>query len=237
MYETIELNNKENYNEIVLNRPHKLNALSERMVYDLHDALLNLTKSSPKILLIRGHGDSFCSGHDLSEPVDLTDEQKMLNYLKKMQEITKLIVQYEAPVISALQGYALGAGFEIALNSDLIYAASNTKIGFPELKIGLSITQGSSYFLPKKLGLQKAKELLYFGHNIGSQEAKEIGLFNEVFEENEMMEKVLEKINILSERSLKSINIVNGLLHEGYSGTLEKSLDNEMNALIQLYSE
>src|SRR5690625_1336989 len=237
MYKTIEMNSKENYNEIVLNRPQKLNALSEQMVYDLHDALSNLIKSSPKILLIRGHGDSFCSGHDLSEPVDLTDEQKMMAYLNKMQEITKLIVQYEAPVISALHGYALGAGFEIALNSDLIYASSNTKIGFPELKIGLSITQGSSYFLPKKLGLQKVKELLYFGENIEAKEAHELGLFNEVFAENELLEKVIDKINVLSERSLKSINTVNQLLHESYSGTLEESLDSEIRALIKLYSE
>ncbi len=237
MYETIELNSNEIYNEIVLNRPEKLNALSERMVNDLHEALSYLANSPPKMVLIRGNGDSFCSGHDINEGVDLTDQAKVMNYLNKMQEITKLIVAFKAPVISMIHGYTLGAGFEIALNSDLIYAAKDTKIGFPELKVGLSITQGSSYFLVKKVGLLKAKELLFFGENILAEDAKNIGLINDIYEKHELLAKVREKILTLGERPLASMSIVKNLLHEGYSGTLEASLENEINALVKIYSE
>src|SRR5690606_9536948 len=95
------------------------------MIDDLHAALKQLQDSTPKILLIRGEGGSFCSGHDLSTPVNFASVAEAEAELSKLQDITRLIVTYQAPVIAALHGYALGAGCEIALNCDLLYAAEN----------------------------------------------------------------------------------------------------------------
>src|SRR5690625_3397346 len=199
MQDTIIIDESTTFYEITLNRPEKLNALSKQMVFNLHEALSQLKDKPPKALLLKGAGTSFCSGQDLNATVDFSDLQKAEEFLWTMQEITTMIIEFPAPVISAIQGYALGAGFEIALNSDLIYAADDAVLGFPELKVGLSITQGSSYFLPKKVGLLKAKELLFFSENITAQEAKELGLINSIFKQEELFEKVEEKINILNE--------------------------------------
>lgn len=237
LYETIELNETEKYYEILLNRPHKLNALSPQMSNDLHAALTKLCNSPAKILLIRGAGDSFCSGHDLSTAVDFATVEEAKTELRKLQEITKMIIDYPAPVIAALHGYALGAGFEIALNCDLLYAAENTTLGFPELKVGLSITQGSSFLLPRLVGLFKAKELIFYSKQIKAEEAYELGLINAIYEDEQFLDQVYENIEKLQGMSLAFLAEIKKLLNKGMENSLDGSLQEEVNTLLNLLSE
>src|SRR5690625_3537282 len=190
------------------------------MVTEMHTALMELKDKPPKILLLTGAGTSFCSGHDLSTPPSFSDAISIQTFLQKMQEITTTLVRFPAPVITAIQGYALGAGLEIAMNSDLIYAANDAVLRFPELEVGLSITQGSSYFLPRKVSLQKAKELLYFGEEINAKEAKELGFINEFFPTDTLLKEVHQFIEKLNEKPVHALSSVKNLLNRGAETTL-----------------
>lgn len=219
---------------LILNRPEKLNALSPELVQELYDSLQRLQEELPPLLVIKGAGTSFCSGHDLSFPTPSPDDLEQLEGVEKLQKITECIVNFPSPVIAQVSGYALGAGCEIALNCDLIYASDNAVFGFPELKVGLSITQGSSYFLPRAVGLPKAKELLFFSQTISAEKALELRLINEVFPENELVSQVEEKLLFLSKNSAAALKAIKKLFNAGNESTINESLKLEVEELVKL---
>ncbi|MFD2131838.1 enoyl-CoA hydratase/isomerase family protein [Pseudogracilibacillus auburnensis] len=236
MYETIKLKESLTNYTIIFNRPEKLNALSEQMIEELHATLLHVKEKNPKVLLLKGEGTSFCTGHDVNSSISFANEEDAMNKLGKLQEITSIITNYPAPVVAALHGYALGAGFEIALNCDLLYASDQAIFGFPELEVGLSITQGTSYFLPRAIGLTKSKEFIFFSEKITAQKAKELSLINEVFNDDHLFESVNKKIDILSKKSLFALNEVKQLLNNGMNASLDHSLKHEITTLSKLLS-
>lgn len=234
MYETIQIIETVSHHEIILNRPDKRNALSPQLVDELHDALTILTAKEPKLLLLKGAGTSFSSGHDLDTDLSQVDAKQLYKQLVQLQEITQMIVDYPAPVIAAVCGYALGAGCEIALNCDLIFAADDAVFGFPEMEVGLSITQGSSYFLPRIVGIAKAKELIFFSQRITAQQALELRLINAIYNKDTFFEKVHENIQELSKSRLEALAHVKKLFHYGQAHSLEKSIDKEMDTIVAL---
>lgn len=236
MYETIKLKESLTNYTIIFNRPEKLNALSEQMIEELHATLLHLKDKTPMVLLLKGEGTSFCTGHDVSSSISFANEEDAMNKLGKLQEITSMITNYPAPVVAALHGYALGAGFEIALNCDLLYASDQAIFGFPELEVGLSITQGTSYFLPRAVGLTKSKEFIFFSEKITAQKAKELSLINEIFNDDHLFESVNKKIEILSKKSLFALNEAKQLLNSGMNASLDHSLKHEITTLSKLLS-
>lgn len=207
--------------------------MNEVMVDELSETLENLSKDPYGILLISGEGTSFSSGQDVSEstPVDAAGLEK---YINQMQKITSLITSYPLPVVAKVQGYALGAGCEIALNADLIYAAEDAVFGFPELKVGLSITQGSSFFLPRLVGLQKAKEWIYFSQNITAKEMHELQVVNELIEKEELEKEVYKRLNTLYKVNKNALSAIKKLFSHGVENTLDEALNLEKTMLQEL---
>lgn len=237
MYETIKLQESSTHYTIILNRPKKLNALSPQMIKEFHATLSYLQEKPPKIILLKGEGTSFCTGHDLNSTISFKNEEEAIIKLSKLQEITSFITNYPAPVIAALHGYALGAGFEIALNCDLLYASEKALFGFPELEVGLSITQGTSYFLPRVLGLNKSKELIFFSEKITAEKAKELQLINEVFSEKHFFESVNNKVTLLSKKSISALKEIKQLLNRGINTSLDQCLISEVITISKLFNE
>lgn len=233
MQDVVYLNEKTNYNELVLNRPKKLNAISEAMVIKLHQILKLLNERPAKILLIKGAGNHFSSGHDIDTVISKETFSALENQIKMLQEITEMIVHYDAPVISYVEGYALGAGGELAINSDLVYAEENAVFGFPELDVGLSVTQGSSNILQKLVGPQRAKELIYFRKNICAKEAYDIGLINGLVS-GDGSSFIEDKINELSKVKLRSLSNIKQLFNYSYEHSLSDSMKKESEILISL---
>lgn len=234
LYETLKIEHHDWGIALILNRPEKLNALSPTLVNELHEALHKLRDEQPNLLLIRGAGTSFCSGHDVSTLTNRQDEKEAEKGVLQLQEITERIVHFPAPVIAAVTGYALGAGCEIALNCDLIYASDEAVLGFPELKVGLSITQGSSYFLPRLVGLPKAKELLFFSENIMAKEALDAGLLNDVFPKESFDTEIEKKLATLGKVSAPALRAIKKLFNEGAQSSLADSLQLEVQELKKL---
>ncbi|KAH8675353.1 putative coenzyme A synthetase [Xylariales sp. PMI_506] len=169
---------------ITLNRPQALNAISVDLLNDLVTALRE--HADARVIVLEGAGDrAFCAGEDLKQTLaPITGSaQELRNSFHKLQDITRLTSNSRAVIVSAVQGYAIGGGAEIALAADFIVAGPKAIFKFPEVTIGHAATGGITLRLSHMVGLLKAKQLLITGRNIGADEALAIGLVSEVSED------------------------------------------------------
>ena len=166
---------------ITINRPDKLNALSKEVFYELNETIDSLEKNEDiSCVVITGSGEkAFVSGGDIGVIKNL-DPAGSYNYSKKAQKIIQKITQSGKVYIAAVNGYALGGGFELALGCDFIYAAENAKFGFPEVKLGIIPGFGGTQRLSRIIGKNAAKELIFTGKIINAGKAKELGIVLEI---------------------------------------------------------
>jgi len=171
----VEVSMAEGVAWIWLNRPDRLNAVSDPLVVDLLRALDSVADA--KAVVLAGRGRAFCAGHDLKEPAPQGDSRPRL---ERLQDVTRRLRALPQPVIAAVHGYAIGAGAEFALGCDLILAAEDAVFAFPETGLGLSVTGAASRLLPLLVGPLKAKELVLLGERVGASSALTLGLVNAV---------------------------------------------------------
>lgn len=186
---------KEGIAWIRFNRPEVLNAINAEETAKLVEYLRQANNDDEvKVIILSSVGKAFCSGDDLREMCreyeDIKTKTRGINDIiesltEDLQEVARQTTQSGKVVIAAVRGYALGAGFEIALDSDLLVLAENAMLGFPEPKAGMSITGGITKLLPMTIGLARAKELFFTGRYIGAEEAYEFGIANRVVPDGE----------------------------------------------------
>ena len=163
---------------IKLNRPKVLNAMNRQLWLDFQSAMEDAGQDTNiKVLIITGEGRAFSTGADLKESKTRSIEDYR-KYLEALQETTRHILRFEKPTIAAINGYALGSGYELALACDIRIAADEAQIGSPEAKVTSSVTGGAMRLIQDLIGPAKAKELLFTGDYIDGQEARRIGLVN-----------------------------------------------------------
>jgi 2-(1,2-epoxy-1,2-dihydrophenyl)acetyl-CoA isomerase len=219
---------------LTLNRPASLNALNVEMLGALVDALREV-RDEPAFVL-RGAGRAFCVGEDLNETLaprtGHTDELR--SSLELLQEITRLIVGARAVAVAAVTGYAIGGGAELALACDLVYAAPQTRLRFPEVSLGHAVTGGISARLPLLVGLLKAKELLLTSRWIAAPEAAALGLVNEVADDP--TERALEVARELRSSPTRSVAATKRALELGAAAALEQALHYEVEAATHCFA-
>jgi len=186
---TIEYSCEDRIGTIILNRPRQLNALNRQMFGELHDALKEVSKDEVvRVLVLTGSRKAFCFGIDLQEAVswapDVWDE-----LLPMYQDIILTLVEMSKPTIAAINGFATGAGLDLALACDLRIAAPGAKLGEAFVKQGLVPDGGGSFFLPRLVGLARAAELIFTGEAISAHEAERIGLINRVVPTKELLQE------------------------------------------------
>lgn len=178
---------------IRFNRPEVLNAFDPGEVRALVETLREASgDDAVKAIIISSVGDAFCAGDDLK--VALAEHPQIVSgeihpildivedITENLQEIPRLIRKARKVVIAAVRGYAVGGGFEVALDCDMIVAARSAMFGFPESNAGMTITGGASKLLPLIVGLNKARELILTGEFIDAEEGYRIGLVNKLVE-------------------------------------------------------
>jgi enoyl-CoA hydratase len=222
---------------VKLNRPKVLNAMNKQLWLDLQAALED-AKNDPaiKVLVITGEGRAFSTGADLKESKTRTIEAYR-DYLEELQEASRKIIRFEKPTIAAINGYALGSGYELALACDIRIAAEEARIGSPEAKVTSSITGGAFRLVQDLIGPGKAKELLFTGEYIDGREAERIGLVNKAvpLEQLEIeVRQMAEKIAANSAISLKLIK--KGLQMARGEVSLEALMDYEIEACLTCVS-
>ena len=153
-----------------------------------------------------------------------------------LQEISREIIRYPKPTIAAVNGYALGSGYELSLACDIRIAAMSAKFGSPEARVASSITGGALRLLQDLVGLGKAKELLFTCEYIDGVEAERIGLANKVVPDDKLMEEAKTMAQTIAENSLFSINLIKKGLTMAREVSLEALMDFEIEACLACVS-
>lgn len=222
---------------IKLNRPEVLNAMNKQLWLDFQVALEDV-KNDPKIkaLIITGEGRAFSTGADLKES-KVRSIEEYREYLVELQETSKKIIRFEKPTIAAINGYALGSGYELALACDIRISAEEAQIGSPEAKVTSSVTGGAMRLVQDLIGPGKAKELLFTGEYIDGKEAQRIGLVNRAVPLDRLMDEAREMAEKIAENSAFSIKMIKKGLHLARGEvSLEALMDYEIEACLACVS-
>jgi enoyl-CoA hydratase len=218
---------------IKLNRPQVLNAMNKQLWIDFQEALEDVKDDAKiKVLIITGEGRAFSTGADLKDSKDRTPEQYR-DYLVELQETSRKIIRFEKPTIAAINGFALGSGYELALACDIRIAAEEAKIGSPEARVTSSITGGAFRLVQDLIGPGKAKELLFTAEYIDGREAERIGLVNKAVPLDKLMDTAREMAAKIAENSSFSIKMIKqGLNMARGEVSLEALMDYEIEACL-----
>jgi enoyl-CoA hydratase len=211
---------------ISINRPEVLNVLNFNTLEELDEVLNELGNDSDVyVIILTGSGKSFAAGADIESMVEMNpdDAHKFASY---GASIYRKIECFEKPVIAAVNGYALGGGFELALACDIIVASEKAKFGLPEVGLGIMPGFSGSVRLPELIGSKRAKELIFTGKIITAEEAGKIGLVNVVTNPDNTLDHA---IDIAKQISMK------GQIGVRYSKkSINHSFDMDMNSAIAM---
>ncbi len=194
-YENVTLERDGGWAVVTLNRPDAMNSLSRALVRELGDVFRALSADATvRVVILTGAGDkAFCAGADLKERKGMTDDdvRAMLGYYR---ESFGVIDRCAKPVVAALNGVALGGGFELALACDLRVAAATALVGLPETTLAIIPGAGGTQRLPRLVGTGKAKELILLGRRIAAPEALALGLVTAVADVGERAVDAAKKL-------------------------------------------
>jgi len=231
-FENIVYEKKGNAAWITLNRPKVRNAQDPRTREEFTRALkLGRDDDGVHVMVISGAGNNFSAGGDIADfpqgPVDFME--KIGLQVKGIRRPIELIRDIPKPIIAMVDGLALGAGMELAMACDIVFASEEARFGQPEIKVGLIPGGGGTQVLPRLVGEKKAKELVFTGDVISAEEALRIGLVNRVVPKEKLREVVEEFVATLLKRSpiiLKFAKMaINKSLETSFSAGLAYEID------------
>ena len=221
---------------VALNRAEKRNALNAELIAGLRDALARSAQDpAVRVVLITGAGKDFCAGLDLVAIQNGKDDLSALEHMESARQLAEVLLairRHPHPVVAAVQGRALGGGAGIASACDLIVAAETASIGYPEVKIGF-VPAMVAALLRRAVAEKRMFELLVTGEAVTAQEARAIGLINQVFSDAEFEPRVESYVRDLAAKSASALSLTKQLLYHTDGMTLEKAIEAgvQMNAL------
>jgi 2-(1,2-epoxy-1,2-dihydrophenyl)acetyl-CoA isomerase len=215
---------------ITLNEPKSLNALSAGIKAGLESALLNVLSSREvRAIVITGAGEAFCAGGDLRAMDDRTPAAALARMGRNHRWLIPLLTA-DKPIVSAVNGFAVGAGFSLALTGDVVVASENAlfKAGFP--RIGLAPDLGLAYTLPRAVGMNQAGDILLTNKDVGAEEALRLGIATRLCARGSLIETALSIASNLSAGPAFAYGLTKQLLRRTFDGPLEAFLEAEAAA-------
>jgi len=213
---------------ITLNRPDRRNAFNATMTEELLDAFGEVgSRPEDRALVLTGAGGTFCSGADITSGVGSSHP---IVYMRGVGDAAMALHHIPKPTIAKVRGVAAGAGWNMALACDLVVAADDARFSQIFVKRGLSVDFGGSWVLPRLIGLQRAKELTFFGDFVSAIEARDVGLVNRVLPDGELDAFVDEWARRLATGPTLTISLTKTLLSHGLDTSLEQALEDEARA-------
>ncbi len=212
--------------EIVLNRPESLNAMSIPLIEGLLSAVERAENPDVRAVLIRGEGRGFCSGGDIAFFKEVIEEGKGVprNMPDDLHQMIENLRALSKPVIAAVHGPAAGAGMSLMLACDLALASDNAVFNLAYVGIGLSPDGGSSYFLPRHLGVKRAMETFLMPRSVSAQEACELGLINRVVPADKLLNESRALAQQLAQGPTTAFGNVKKLVQQSFANSIHDQL-------------
>jgi len=216
---------------LTLNRPEKRNALNEALIGGLKDSLRRANENAAvRAVVISGAGSDFCSGADLASLQKIADGSVAENTAdaRSLMELLLLIRQVSVPVVAAVRGKALAGGCGLASACDIVLASADAQFGYPEVKIGF-VPAMVMAILRRNVSEKRAFELITRGEQISAAEAREFGLVNQVFPEEDFEAAVTAYVNGFANVSKSAVALTKTLLYQmdglSFSDALQTGVD------------
>lgn len=212
-----------------------MNALDEVVMDELEQSFDEIIKyDNLRAVIVTGAGKkTFVAGADIKQFVGL-DSENGIKLVKRGQNIYKKIEEFPVPTICAINGYALGGGLELALSCDIRIADAKSKLGLPEVTLGICPGYGGTQRLPRAVGKSMAKKLIFAGSHITAEEAFKIGLCEQVSEEGMVVEDAILLAEKIIQSAPISISKVKKLINEGVEMSLDDSIEYEAKVFGEL---
>jgi enoyl-CoA hydratase/carnithine racemase len=223
-----------NIAHLVMNRPGAMNAMSQGLVTGLRQAL-DRAQSDPdvSIIVLTGAGNNFCAGDDLKENEHQTAEA-FLALILDLQRIARLLLGGK-PTIAAVDGYAVGGGFELALACDFRIASTRARMGCVEARVGMVITGGTSVLLPQLVGQGAAREIILLADIFDAPTAQRMGLLHRLVEPEQLDAEVQALTGKMLSRAPLSLKESKQLLNRPLEVELERAFQNEIEAIMRCF--
>jgi enoyl-CoA hydratase/carnithine racemase len=233
MYKTLNIEKRDAVAIVFLNRPEKLNAYTVQMGEDLVAAFETLrTDEGVRCVVLTGSGRAFCAGVDLKQLQQQSgkddDHLPRLGEEYFVKRFAEDLYHFPKPVISAINGAAIGVGVTMSMPCDIRLAAEEATLSIPFVKLGIVPGLGSSYMLPRLLGLGTAKWLALTGKTLSSSEALSLGLVDKVVTAERLLTEALELANDIARHSPRVVSLIKDTLNQGAAaGSIGEAIDYE----------
>ncbi|MCF7802799.1 MAG: enoyl-CoA hydratase/isomerase family protein [Candidatus Marinimicrobia bacterium] len=206
-------------------RPNSLNAFNAELIGELIRYFENIgDDETVRAVILTGDGEkAFAAGADIKEMSGMSS-QEAKEFALRGQKLTNLIQHLGKPVVAAVNGYALGGGCEVALACHLRFASANAIFGQPEVGLGLIPGWGGTQRLARLIGSGLATELIISGKKIDAATAKNIGLVNEIYSQDELLDKTIEFLAGVRQQSPNAVSLSLEAINRGMNMTLAEGL-------------
>ena len=221
-YTTLIYEVQEGLATVTFNRPKALNALNAELLSEFSAVLDTVAEDEDiRVLILTGQGDkAFVAGADITELATFNALQGK-NFSENGHATIKKLQDLPIPVIAAVNGYALGGGSEVALACDFVYASENAMFGLPEITLGIIPGFGGTQRLPRLIGSNRAKEMIFTGKMISAQEAMEYGLVNRVCPLENLIEEVQKTAQAIAAKGKVALRAAKQAINNGLNTDIE----------------
>jgi enoyl-CoA hydratase len=240
MYDTLLIAEADQVVTVTVNRPAKLNALNAQVLAELTQAFQSLegvpAETRVRAAILTGTGEkAFVAGADIAEMSGLS-AARAYEFSAAGHRLGRLMESVSFPIIAAVNGFALGGGCELALCADYIFAAEHAKFGQPETNLGLMPGFGGTQRLSRRVGLARARELVYSGEPISAAQALVIGLANRVVPANELIAQSEQHARRIAQQAPLAVAASKRALNHGFDADLASACELEATAFGALFA-
>lgn len=222
---------------LTLHRPDRLNAVSLPLSELLLDELTTANRDPEvRCVVLTGAGRAFCVGADLKAHGEgPPDGEERVRYVRTAQRVNEVIQLGDTPVVAAVNGHAIGGGLEMALSADFMIVSDEAKLRFPEVALGTFVGGGTVYTLAERVGVVKARELVYLGDFFRGSEAAAMGVAWRSVPTDQVLPEALALARRLAERAPRSLARAKQLIGPAGAIPRNEALQREAEALLEIF--
>lgn len=237
-YETVAVTREGAIAQIAFDRPEAHNSLNERMASELASVANEvISDDDVRCITLTGNGPVFNTGADLTMlSGDSSDERRLRRLASGLHEFISQLIRAPKPVVTGVNGVAAGGGLGPAICGDIVLVGESARLEFAYPRIGLSADGGSTFLLPRLVGLRKAQQIVFRDDPIPAEEAVDLGLATEMVPDDDLKARVAEEADRLASGPTQAYAATKELLASSFGTSLEEQLAEEANGIAGLTS-